>query len=275
MKSQVFLVLLASVLTGMEAAKIGVMYTGGSKSHLLAVMPIVEELAERGHDITIVSPHKVSTDDSAIRLIHLADLEARIKAFSPDMFGMSKQGPTQIFTMFGSMKSLILDGHELLMANSEFQTFIQAGDIDLFIVDALSDFTLISLDRFKVPIVLHSSCTGLATTLKPMGVSMDYASIPTALTEFDDQMSFGQRLMNTIQSEVLTLFMDSFLLRSVENRIRIDYPDSRSISEIKKDISLLIINSHPVTDWPRSLPPSVVALGALHTRPAKTLPEVR
>ena len=87
-------------------------------------------------------------------------------------------------------------------------------------------------------------------------------------------MNFGQRLINAIQSEALNLFMDWFMLRSVESRIKIDYPDSRSLSEIKRDISLLIVNSHPVTDWPRSLPPSVVALGALHTRPAKPLSQV-
>lgn len=183
MKSQVLflVILLVTVLTGLQAARIGVIYTGGSKSHLLAVMPLVEELAKRGHTITIVSPHKVSLDDTNIRLIHLADMEERIKAFSPDLFGMSKQGPTQIINMFSSMISLILDGHELLMANRELQSYFQDGDFDLFIADALNDFTLFSLDRLKVPIVLHSSCTGLATMLKPMGVSMDYASVPVRL----------------------------------------------------------------------------------------------
>ena len=32
---------------------------------------------------------------------------------------------------------------------------------------------------------------------------------------------------------------------------------------------------HPITNWPRSLPPTIVPIGALHTRPAEPLSQVR
>ena len=110
--------------------------------------------------------------------------------------------------------------------------------------------------------------------LQPSGVSMDYASIPTALTEFDDQMSFTQRLINTIQGELVTQFTNWFVMQPLEERLRLDIPDARPLAEIRAEASLLLINSHPATDWPRQLPPSVIPIGALHTRTAKKLPEV-
>ena len=271
----VLLVATVLMLSICRAANIGVMYPGGSKSHLFAVMPIVEELAKRGHNITIVSAYKLSTDNGPIRQIHLADLEKLIEAFTPDMFAMSKQGPTQVFSMFSSMRSLLLDGYELMMENREFQSFLEARDTDLFLADALDNAILPVMDRLKVPIVLHSSCNGIVTMLKPMGATMNYASVPTPFTDFDDKMTFGQRLMNAVQSEAMSLFMDWYLLRPLEEKIKTGYPDARPVSEIKKDISLLLINSHPATDWPRSLPPSVIPIGAIHTRPAKPLPEVQ
>ena len=76
---------------GCFAAKIAVLYPGGSKSHLIAVMPIVEELALRGHDVTVVSPFKMSTENS-MRLIHLAELEKLIESVPIDWFGMSDKG---------------------------------------------------------------------------------------------------------------------------------------------------------------------------------------
>ena len=76
---------------GCFAAKIAVLYPGGSKSHLIAAMPIVEELALRGHDVTVVSPFKMSTENS-MRLIHLTELEKLIESVPIDWFGMSDKG---------------------------------------------------------------------------------------------------------------------------------------------------------------------------------------
>lgn len=74
-----------------RASNIVVVYPGGSKSHLIAVMPIVEELAHRGHNITLVTSFKVYHSDS-IQEIFLAEVAALIDAWSPDWFAMSKQG---------------------------------------------------------------------------------------------------------------------------------------------------------------------------------------
>lgn len=145
MKSQVFLLLfivaVSTVPACWAASKIVVLFPVGSKSHLIAVMPIVEELAQRGHEITLVTSFKVPISES-IRMVYLDELAARMEAFSPDWFGMSKQGPTQIFTMITHLKSMLLDGYELLITNAEFKSLIESKDIDLFIVDAMfTDFS--------------------------------------------------------------------------------------------------------------------------------------
>ena len=161
------------------------------------------------------------------------------------------------------------------MANQEFQSFIQAGDIDLIISDGfIFEYILNFVDRLKLPLVLHCSGAGLPYTLKSMGASSDYASIPTAITDFDDHMNFMQRMANTIQSELTEIVIESFILRPLEERMRIDMPNMRSFAEIKKEVSVLIMNKDPVTSWPRSLPPAVIPVGALHARPANKLPEV-
>jgi glucuronosyltransferase len=96
---------------GFLTAKIAVLYPGGSKSDLIAAMPIVEELAQRGHDVTIVSPFKMSTENS-IRLIHLAELEKRIESLPIDWFGMSDKGWK--FVLIFVKKKYIIDKHFFL-----------------------------------------------------------------------------------------------------------------------------------------------------------------
>ena len=139
-------------------------------------------------------------------------------------------------------------------------------------LNGFSNFQIV--DNLKVPFVLHSAAAGYCLSLQPMGVSMDYAAVPTSLTEFDDRMSFTERFTNAVQSEVLKLFIDWYIFRPLEERIRMDMPVNKPLLELKEGASLLIENSHAATDWPRYLPPTVVRIGSLQTRPAKKLPEV-
>jgi len=178
--------------------------------------------------------------------------------------------------MITHFKTLYFAGYDLLMANQEFQSFIQSGDIELIISDGfIHEYILNVVDSLKVPLVLHCSGPGLAYTLKSMGVSSDYASIPTAITDFDEPMNFMQRIANALQSELTEIVIEFFILRPLQERMRIDMPNMRTFTEIKKDVSLLIMNKDPVTSWPRSLPPSIISVGALHARAAKPLPEVQ
>lgn len=172
---------------------------------------------------------------------------------SHNWFAMSKQGMKQIFTTLNNMKTIVIKGYE----SSYF-----------------SEFSLIYPDQLKVPFVLHGSGSGHAVSLLSMGAPMDYASIPTPLTEFDDQMGFFQRLTNALQSELAMIFYNWIVLQPLEERIRGDIPETRALADLMRTASLLVINSHPATDWPRQLPPSVIPIGALHTRPAKSLTEV-
>lgn len=174
------------------------------------------------------------------------------------------------------MKTMVIKGYESLATNEEFQSLIQGSKIDLFIVNSyFSEFSLIYPDRLKVPFILHGSGSGHAVSLLPMGAPMDYASIPTPLTEFDQTMGFFERLTNALQSECAMIFYNWIVLSPLEERIRRDMPETRALEGLMRKASLLVINSHPATDWPRQLPPSVIPIGALHTRPVQPLTEVR
>lgn len=95
--SRVCVVLFGLMLTSTctRAAKIAVLYPGATKSHLIAVMPIVEALAERGHDVTLVSAYQIpssTNNNSIIRMIHMADFEKSMESMPIDWFAMSEKG---------------------------------------------------------------------------------------------------------------------------------------------------------------------------------------
>ena len=75
--------------------RIVVLYPCGSKSHLIAVMPIVEELDQIGHNITLVTAFKVPLSNS-INEIFLTDVNALIEPSPFNWFELSAQGKNKI-----------------------------------------------------------------------------------------------------------------------------------------------------------------------------------
>lgn len=278
MKTLTVVLLLSTLLySGGYCARILALYATSGKSHKISVMPILEELARRGHEITIVSPYEPAKKIDNIREIVLSELENSMSPNDINWFEMPKQGITQVSRlMLTTMRQFVTMGIETLMENEEFRAILQEGQVDLIIYNALfNQYSSIIAGHLRVPYVTHCSASGLPGTLAVMGAPMDYASVPFGLSDYDNKMTFFQRMANMMQAEMFELIYKFAVTSQMEQVISKYLPNARPIDELEREISLTIINSHPATAWPRSLPPTIVPIGALHTRPAKSLPSVK
>lgn len=268
--------LLCSFVASSFAARILVMFSVASKSHKFSVMPIAEELARRGHQTTVISPYKPTKKVDNIHEIVLPEVAEVMDDKDVNWFEMEKAGAMQIVVAMAHMRTMVKVGHEALMKNQEFRTILEERKVDLIIFDTLfNEYAYAISDYLKVPFVSHNPSCGLPAHLATMGVSQDYASIPTAMADIDNvPMTFFQRLGNMMQAEAFNLVYKLAVLDMMEGLFQNDFPGTRSFAELEKETSLFIINSHPATAWPRALPPNAIALGALHTRPAQPLAPV-
>ena len=272
-----FLVFLVACLKhSSSGAKIVVVYPVCSKSHIMAVMPAVEELGKRGHQVTVFSPFKgIAKNVPNVREIILSDIAKMMDEAQIDWFAMQKQGPTQILSVLPFLKDWGMRGGDYIFKNTEFLDIVNKRDVDLFIVDGLfNEFLYPVFDLIGVPFVTHSSAL-FPVVLTAMGAPIDYAVVPTALVEFDDHMTFSQRLMNIIPNEIFKLVRTHYIIKDQDVLVKRHFPNARPIAEVEGEVSICIVNSNSVTHWPRSLPPTIVPVGALHTRPAEPLPKVR
>ena len=279
MKSEVFLfaAIAASFFHFCTGARIVVMYAVSSKSHMFAVLPVIEELARKEHQITVFSPFKgIVKNVPNAREIFLSELATLTEETQIDWFAMQKEGPAQMFTMLSFIKGSSMKACDEILTRPEFLEIVKKRDVDLFIVDGLfHEFLYPVFDLIGVPFVTHSSSTPLPVVLAAIGAPIDYASVPTAIADFaDDHMTFSQRLINMIPNEIFNLVRTYYLMKDLDALVKTHFPNARSITELEGEASIFIINCHPITNWPRSLPPSIVPIGALHTRPAEPLPQV-
>ncbi|KZS03466.1 Ugt36Ba, partial [Daphnia magna] len=254
--------------------RIVVLYPAGAKSHFYAVMPLLEELAERGHNLTVFSPYKgITKTIKDATEIFLASIAQKVDTIDIDWFGMQKQGSKQFFTMMRIMTDLSVLACEGTVTNPEFQNVIKNRDVDLFIVDAFGhEFIYPIIHKIGIPFVIHGSSSPLQTTLDAMGAPKEYASVPAMPLDFDNHMNFFQRLVNVVLGEALKLMRNILIIAKLDAIVQREFPGVKTIQEVEGEASLYISNAHAITNWPRSLPPTVLTIGAIHARPAKQLP---
>nr|CAG4634841.1 EOG090X07NZ [Alona affinis] len=198
------LLLCSFLISSCLTARILVMYAVASKSHKIAVMPIAEELAQRGHQVTVVSPFKPSKKVENIHEIVLSELDNPDIAKEVDWFAKKSAGPTQLIQMLSWTGKMVGEGYDVLMRNEEFRAILKERIVDVVIFDAaFNEFVLSICDHLKVPYVIHSPSSGFFW-MELMGVSMDYAFVPSMVTDFDNKMTFFQRLANMAMSELFS-----------------------------------------------------------------------
>lgn len=258
--------------------RIAVMYSIGSKSHFFGLKPAVELLAERGHEITVFTPFKgITRNIRNVREVHLDEIEKIIDAeLHVDWFSIQTMGKFQYFQMMCHMTSTMARSAETMLRNAEFRRMIAERNVDLFLVDAYSnEFFYPIADLLGVPLITHLSGSPLPMLLSAFGGPIDLASVPSPFTGFDDNMSFYERLQNALTSQFIHFIRKHLMFKKLDVAVRNEFPNATTIAQAEKKISLMIVNSHAVTTFPRPLPPTVIPIGALHTRPPTSLPKVK
>lgn len=264
---------LAHAVVFSQCARILMLSPMGTRSHMYSFMPIMEVLAERGHQVTVVTAHEPKTDTPNIRKIVITEivehLESGWQSFERESIA------SEFLNFVDEVSTLGTIGYQYLMANKDIQEIIKNKDVDLVIVDAiLNEFTLPLVDHLGVPFIFHSASTGPPWSLAIFDVPNAYATVPSLGSEFKSDMTFMERVINMAMDEIFLIIRKRIILRMLDDLARPDFPNARPIAEIERSAQLCLASHHSTTAWPRSLPPTFIPIGALHVRPAKPLPNV-
>ena len=218
--------------------RIVVLHTIGSKSQFYAVRPVIEELAKRGHKMTVFTPFKgITQNKENISEVVLPNVARIMEEADIDWFTMQKQGAMQAFTMLDSMTTLFIAACEQLLTHPEFRKIVEERNVDLFIVDALfHEFTYPIIDKVGVPFVIHSSSGAFPSTLYAMGAPLEYASVPNYLSDFNNQMTFLERLMNVVTGEMVKPLQNYYFQKQMEAIVQREFP------RVASDIGLYWVN---------------------------------
>jgi glucuronosyltransferase len=269
-----FVILTSWCVSSVSCARILALLPYIGKSHFDVFEPIVKELAARGHHVVVLShfPQKQSianyTDISLVGSI-TTDATDRI-----DLQKMS--GITLLKSLVEEFSTFLESCDRMLSFHKVHELLNSQVNFDLIITETfLTDCFLPFVHKFRAPHVAMSSCVMFPWSNDRMGNPDNPSYIPTHGTWFSDEMNFSERFFNVIANIGL-----KFIFHAIEGIVTQSYvrkhfgDDVPSLSDIARNTSLLLVNSHFSLNRPRPLVPGIVEVGGLHIKAPKKLPKV-
>lgn len=246
-----------------------------SKSHKLTYFPLLEELATRGHEITILSPVKPFKPVPNITEIYTLDLEVMM-ADKFDPFKIKEENKK------GANPFLMLDEFGLPEICRKSYDLPAVRDIltkkyDLIFMQPLFNECVFGIvHRLKAPLVLFFPTSVPSFVAGKIGNYFPPSFVSSPFLGYGDDMTFTERFI----SYGLDVFMDLVLRLYYEPKMEAIYreklgQDVPSVSEILGEhVSLLLSNGHFALSRPKPYLPDVVDVGGIHSHPAGPLPKV-
>lgn len=253
-----------------------------SVSHQVVFNAYVEELLKYGHEVVVLTTHPSQSEQNSVKNLTEIDISNLDSVFD------SKLGPSFTFAKRGVIRDTdtlfeteIFEGLASMIAevfkNTQVKSMMDDKNqhFDLIVIEALMNYHLISSKIWNAPVILISTLYGLPESYEIIGaVSRHPVLYPNLLRSKFRDLSTWEIIKECYNEyKIMKKFQD---IEEFENALLKQNfgPDTPTVQELKDNVAMLFLNSHPLFADNRPVPPGAVFLGALHLKPVRTLPEV-
>ncbi|XP_047530274.1 UDP-glycosyltransferase UGT5-like [Vanessa atalanta] len=269
-----------------HGARILGLFPHTGKSHQMVFEPLLRKLAERGHHVTVASffplknPPANYTDISFEGIagvgIETFDLNwyenpsfvERIPIVGRVVKQLNEFNP--LAGMATHVCSKVVDWPPLKEALSK--------EYDLVLLENFNSDCMLGLLHvygIKAPVVALLSCALMPWSADRIGITDNPSYIPLVSTAFNSQMTLLERMENTFLKIYYQLWFNHKI--QLKEQAIIEKQFGRKIpelSELSKNVSLMLTNTHHALNGPRPLLPGLVEVGGMHLDPTrKVIPE--
>uniref|UniRef100_A0A4Y0BFN0 UDP-glucuronosyltransferase n=1 Tax=Anopheles funestus TaxID=62324 RepID=A0A4Y0BFN0_ANOFN len=258
-----------------EPAKILSIFPTMSKSHWILGSSLMKELAQNGHEVTVISPFPLKNAPKNYRHV---DVPYRTQMFEDIMDEVFDKVDDSIVEKLIQMGGFMHEITNTTLASPEVQSLLKSDEtFDLLVLEIfLNDAFLGFADRFNCPVVGMSTFGASSWVNSLTGSPQPLSYVPHPMSSFTDKMNFWQRLGNVL----FTAFDEtvlSFMCDPIQQMYYKKYfPNaSRSLNQMRRNgVSLVLINSHFSLSFPRPYLPNLIEVGGFHVnRKINPLPE--
>ncbi|KAK8397728.1 hypothetical protein O3P69_004484 [Scylla paramamosain] len=260
---------LLAAMQVIEASKVLVLTPISSKSHKNFYMGIINALAARGHQITILTPYKASKVHQNVQEVVLPQME--LTNFIPNLFTSGKfSGPFQL-----SLKAPQMCNDAL--ADPKTQNLLKEKYDLIMLGMFFSDCLLSIVHQMKVPYV-YLCPAALHGPMAQMAGSVTFSSFAhNALFYYKHPYSFLERMVLSLTDVASNTIFVKYVTNIIEKECRqrgLCPEDMPAFPEMHLNSSLTLINSIKTLEMPaQPSVPTTVYCGGIHCHPSSPLPK--
>nr|ANI21990.1 UDP-glycosyltransferase 33F6 [Spodoptera exigua] len=265
------------IISASEAAKILAIFPVPSISHQVVFRPITQELAKRGHEVTVITPNPVFIKGE--RFPNLTEIDVQDISYKIwEEYFMKEASKGNKDNLHSAMEIILATFN--LVVEAQFKTDSVKKIIndketkyDLLMIEACVPPALAYSYIFKdVPVILVSSLGAAPGNYDVIGAADHPLLYPSVLRQRLHNLSLWEKVTE-LYSHYKTMQMYARNEVVADNMLRKHFGDKiPRISELANNVDMLFLNVHPVFEGIRPVPPSVVYMGGLHQKPPKELP---
>ncbi|CAG7716696.1 unnamed protein product [Allacma fusca] len=263
-------------LQEVQSAKILFFFGLGGYSHRIAVEPLVEKLAELGHEVDIFCSSKPEFPHPKVTQIlpdfFTKEVTKSFGAMSDSLIvGRLKDKFNNPLLTGNNLWDLILADTESLIRSEKFREWARTAKYDLIIYNNTGKQIAVAL-AFKMNAKLIAF---MPAASGPM-FEVDVHGYPVEASWLPDWSS-GSRyffipdhFVRAYDQIYWYLSFTWILLPKFNELIKVLYPDVNlpSTELLLKNVDLILLNEHYSTGFPRALPPFAIPVGGMHVKEA-------
>lgn len=149
------------------------------------------------------------------------------------------------------------------ISSHNFQNFLRTKQhFDVVIVEMCLVESLLGLGyHYNAPIIATSAFGASKWTTDLVGTPNFASYVPHTNNHYSDRMSFWQRLYNSVMFWTEDILMPIYHLPNQQKAMEKLFPDAKkwpSIQEIRKNVSLVLLNTHVSFGTPRPYAPNMI-----------------
>nr|QIK00364.1 UDP-glycosyltransferase [Xylotrechus quadripes] len=267
-----YLFLIITLFFGLgNGSNILVLFPMGSHSHFTLGFRLAKGLADRGHNVTFISPYPQKTRIKNLREISVEEIMEFFNVRKMEYFKLGKMSYLDLL-YFSNRGGVI--STEMALRNRKVQELLHSDEkFDLVLYENFwNEAFMVFAHKFNCPLVilapLHANIFINYFFSNPHPSSY----IPNPFSCFSAPMTFWQRMVNTFYDIVAEIFVYNVMLPSQDAVLKRVLPNAPDLENIIYNSSLILLISHPSFTDPVSLPPTIKQIGGYHVSPPKPLP---
>lgn len=248
-----------------------------SRSSAVTFTPIFNKLAEKGHNVTVITvfPLKINNNNykeivlNGSYLINTSKLNDLGKR--PHWRFMSYLGPKIIAEFPKRICPMMFSSTEVQKLSKNNVKF------DLVMLKVFETECVYQLAKqFECPIIgMHSSAI-LSWTAKRFALSINPSYISNIYMPASANMNFWQRLENTVMTCIHLIFYNYVMFENDKAVVAkyFDVDEASAFGTLAYNTSIFLANIHYTVNHPRPLVPNVIEIGGIHIGDPRPLPKV-